>query len=121
MAYQNIAGKYKVTHMFLEWCKKRRIDIVFIGEVWVDKKRTETQSHLSYILGLKIEKGKQTIVYWRKKMDSVVKVIREDKRLALVEVWGHKLGGIYVDRKLSEERWREWLEVLNKADCLVGD
>jgi len=37
------------------------------------------------------------MVYWRKKLDGVVKIIGEDKRLALVEVWGHKLGGIYAD------------------------
>jgi len=54
-------------------------------------------------------------------MDRVVKVIREHKRLALVEVWGHKLGGIYTHGKLSEGNWREWLEGLNEADCLVGD
>jgi len=47
------------------------------------------------------------MVYWKKKIDGVVKVIREDKRLALVEVWGHKLGGIYADGKLSEGRWKE--------------
>jgi len=33
-------------------------------------------------------------------MDIVVKVIRKDKRLALVEVWGHKQEGIYIDGKL---------------------
>jgi len=61
------------------------------------------------------------MVYWRKKLDGVVKVIREDKSLALVEVWGHKLRGIYADGKLSGGRWREWLESLNEADGLVGD
>ena len=69
----------------------------------MDKKGTGTQSHPSYTLGLKVEKGKRIMVYSRKKMDGVVKIIREDKRLALVEVWGHKLGGIYADRKLSGE------------------
>jgi len=83
MAYQNIAGQCKGTHMFLEWCKKRRIDIVFVGEVWMDKKETGIQSHPSYTLGSKVEKRKRTMVYWRKKMDAVVKVISEDKRLAL--------------------------------------
>jgi len=53
----------------------------------VDKKETGTQSYPLYTLGSKVEKGKRTVVYWRKKMDEVVKVIREDKRLALVEVW----------------------------------
>ena len=67
----------------------------------MDKKGTRTQSHLSYTLGSKVEKGKRTMVYWRKKLNGVVKVIREDKRLALVEAWGHKLGGIYADGKLS--------------------
>ena len=87
----------------------------------MDKKGTGTQSHPLYTLGLKVEKGKRTMVYWRKKMDGAVKVIREDKRLALVEVWGHKLGGIYADGKLSGGSWRQWLEGLNKADCIVGD
>ena len=86
MAYQNVAEQCEGTHTFLEWCKKRRIDIAFVEEAWVDKKGTGTQSHHSYMLGSKVERGKRTIVYWRKKMDRVVKVIREDKRLALVEV-----------------------------------
>jgi len=54
-------------------------------------------------------------------LDGTVKVIKEDKRLALVEVWGYKLGGIYADGKLSGVAWRPWLESLNEADCLVGD
>jgi len=87
----------------------------------VDKKGTGTQSHPSYTLGSKVEKGKRTMVYRRKKMDGAVKVIREDKRLALVQVWGHKLGGIYGDGKSSGGKWREWLESLNEADSLVGD
>ena len=87
----------------------------------MDKKETGIQSYPLYTLGLKVAKGKRTMIYWRKKMDGVVKVIREDKRLALVEVWGHKLGGIYADGKLSGGRWREWLESLNEGDCLVGD
>ena len=66
----------------------------------MDKKGSGTQSHPSYTLGSKVEKGKRTMIYLRKKMDGVVKVIREDKRLALVDVWGHKLGGIYTDGKL---------------------
>jgi len=61
------------------------------------------------------------MVYWRKKIDRAVKDIREDKSLALVEVWSHKLGGIYAYRKLLRAKWREWLESLNEADCLVGD
>jgi len=121
VAYQNVAGQYKSTHTFLEWCKKRRIDIVFVEKGWVDKKGTGTQSHPSYTLGLKVEKGKKTMVYWRKKIDGTVRVIKEDKRLALVEVWGYKLGGIYADGKLLGGRWRKWLESLNEADCLVGD
>jgi len=70
----------------LEWCKKRRIDIVFVGEPCVDKKGTGTQFHPLYPLGKKVEKEKRTIVYGREKMDGAVKVVREDKRLALVEV-----------------------------------
>jgi len=61
------------------------------------------------------------MLYWRKKIDGAVKVIREGKRPALVEVWGHKLGGNYADGKLSGGAWRVWLESLNEADCLVGE
>ena len=85
----------------------------------MDKKGTGTQSHPSYTLGSKVEKGKRTMVYWRKKLDVAVKVIREHKRLALVEVWGHKLGRIYADGKLSGGAWSSWLESLNEADCLM--
>jgi len=48
-----------------------------------------------------MEKGKKTMVYWRKQLNGVVKVIREDKTLAQVEVWSHKLREIYADGKLS--------------------
>ena len=66
----------------------------------MNNKGTRTQSHPSYTLGSKVEKGQRTTVYWRKKMEGAVKVVRDKQRLALVEVWGYKLGGIYAGGKL---------------------
>lgn len=59
------------------------------------------------------------IVYWKKYVDGIIKVIWEYKRLALVEVWQHKLGEIYADGKLRRGRWRDWLGSLSEAKGLV--
>lgn len=42
------------------------------------------------------------MVYWRKKLYRIIKVVRKYKRLALGEIWGYKLGGICVGGKLME-------------------
>jgi len=47
-----------------------------------------------------VGKGKRVTVCWRQKLDSAIEVVQEDKRLALVEIWGHQLEGIYADGKL---------------------
>jgi len=87
---------------------------LFIGEMWVEKRKGNgTQTHRAFTLGSEVKKGKRIVVYWRKRLDGEVEVIRDDKNVVVVNVWGKKLGGVYADGKLRMADWERWLGVTN--------
>jgi len=52
-------------HILLEWAFGKEVDILFIGEMWVEKrKRNRTQTHGAFTLGSEVKKGKRVAVYW---------------------------------------------------------
>ena len=108
--------------MLLEWAFKREIDILFVGEMWVEKRKgNRTQTHRAFTLGSGVKKGKRVAVYWRKRLDGEVEVMRDEKNVVVVKIWGKKLGGVYVDGKSRMADWERWLESFEGYDSIVGD
>ena len=116
-----MAGSHKATHTFLEWCKRRKVDIAFVGECWINKEGNGTQSHPAFITRSEVKKGNRVVGYCKKKLRTEVKVILNEKSMVGVEVWGKKLMGIYADRKLAGERWTGWISGLEGSQAAVGD
>jgi len=101
VGYQNVCNSSTNTHALLEWAFGKEIDILFIGEMWVEKRKGNgTQTYVAFMLGSEVKKGKHVAVYWRKRLDGEVEVIRDEKNVVVVNVWGKKLGGVYADGKL---------------------
>ena len=85
----------------LEWVFGKEINILFVGEMWVEKRKGNgTQIHGAFMEGSEVKKGKQVAVYWRKRLDREVEVTRDEKNVVVVNVWGKKIGGVYADGKL---------------------
>jgi len=64
------------------------------------RKGNGTQTHGAFMLGSEVKKEKQVAVYWQKRLDREVEVIRDEKNVIVVDIWGKKLGGVYMDGKL---------------------
>jgi len=48
-------------------------------------------------------------------------VVRDEKNVLVVNVWGNKLVGVYADGKLRMADWERWLESFEDYDGMVGD
>lgn len=85
------------THAFLEWCKKGKVDIAFVGECWRwgGKQQSDTPGVQD---GVEVRKGKRVVAYWRKNFKT--RVIKEDMA---VEASGHIWIGVYA--KAVGMRW----------------
>jgi len=95
---------------------------LFVGEMWVEKRKGNgTQTHGAFTLGSEVKKGKQVAVYWWKRLDEEVEVIRDEKNVVVVNVWGKKLRGVYANRKLRMADWERWLKSFEGYDGMVGD
>jgi len=85
------------------------------------RKGNGTQTHGAFTLGSEVKKRKCVAVYWRKRLDGKVEMIRDEKNVVMVNVWGKKLGGVYKDRKLRMADWERWLESFKRYNGMVGD
>ena len=96
MVYQNVVGGPENTYTFLEWCRDKEIGIVFLGEAWIKKNGRGTQTHPSFVLISKAQKGRRVMLYMRKAMEEEVEVVKEeDNHIILQEENKKKIGGIY--------------------------
>ena len=67
------------THALLEWAFGKEIDILFVGKMWVEKRKgNRTQTHGAFTLESEVKKGKRVAVYWRKRLDGEVEIGRCD-------------------------------------------
>jgi len=93
-------------HALLEWTFGKEIDVLFVGEMWVEKRKGNgTQTHGAFMLGSEVKKRKRVAVYWQKRLAGEVEVIRDEKNVVVVSVWGKKLGGVYADGKVRIADW----------------
>ena len=61
------------------------MEIVFVGEVWIEKNSRGTQTHLSFVLMSTSKKGKRVMAYVRKGLEEEVKVIKEEDNHIILE------------------------------------
>jgi len=87
VGYQNVCNSSINTHTLLEWAFGKEIDILFVGEMWVEKRKGNgTQTHGAFTLGSEVKKRKRVAVYWWKRLDGEVEVIRDEKNVMMVNV-----------------------------------
>ena len=64
MGYQNICNSSTNTHALLEWAFGNEIDILFVGEMWVEKRKGNgTQTYGAFTMRSEVKKGKRVAVY----------------------------------------------------------
>jgi len=87
VGYQNVCNSSTNTHALLEWAFGKKVDILFVGKMWVEKRKENgTQTHGAFTLGSEVKKRKRVAVYWQKRLDGEVEVIRDEKNVIVVNV-----------------------------------
>ena len=67
VGYQNVGRGSGSTHVLLERCAEKGVDIIFVGECWKSLDNKATTTHGQYVLGSEVREGSQVMVYWLKK------------------------------------------------------
>ena len=86
VAYQNVCKGSDNAHTFLQWCWKRKVDIVSIGEPWRsgDKRSSSfkdgTQLHDVYLLVVEDNQKDIVVGYWSKNIVEEVEVLTAGKK-----------------------------------------
>src|SRR4029077_16646932 len=94
VGYQNVRGSNENAHVFLERCKEREVDFVFVGEAPAYRKGGTT-THPNYELLTKPGKGKRVIAYARKEWRGKYVVEKEGEQEVIIGVGDMILGGVY--------------------------
>ena len=71
-------GGNKQQHAWLEECRQREVDIMFVGECYVPKSGLGTINMLGYELVTEVKAGMRVLVYWRQGMGVVCEVIIDE-------------------------------------------
>ena len=50
IAYQNVGKGNKAQHAWMENCRQKEVDIIFVGEVFIDKRRHGKINMMGYEL-----------------------------------------------------------------------
>ena len=95
IGYQNVGGGNVNTHRFLERCYEKGVQIVFIGVCWINKSGNSTSTCGAYTSGTRIQEGRRVTVYWKQKLEDVIKIVMEEDRVMGIEVEGKKIFSIY--------------------------
>ena len=79
-----MVGSPENTYAVLEWCRKKEIGIVFVGEAWIEKNGRGTQTQSSFVLMSVAKRRTKVIPYVKKAMEEEVEVVKElDNQLIL--------------------------------------
>ena len=98
VAYQNVAGGPENTHALLELCREKEIEVVFVGEAWIEKNGRGTQTHASFVLITTVKKRRRVMACMRKELEEEVEVTKEeDNVIILQEKNKKKIVGVYLN------------------------
>ena len=73
-------------HVLLESCAQKGVEICFIGECWVARTDSGTQSHPDYVMLGCASRGTKVVVFVRKDMVEGVRLVTATARAVVVEV-----------------------------------
>ena len=109
VAYMNMGRGCVAMHMFLEVCARRKVGVCFVGECWVARTRSGTQSHPDYVMLGSAPKGTKVVVFIPKDLVDGVELQVATARVVIVKVGGCKIGGVYGKCGVGVHNMKDWL------------
>src|SRR4029077_1671450 len=86
VCYQNVGGGCAAAHEFLEHCAGEGAGVVFVGEPWVDRGGSGSQSHPDFVLVGKVARGARVLGYVRRDLVDLVLVVTTESGFVCVGV-----------------------------------
>ena len=122
----NVGRGCVAAHVLLESCAQKGVEICFIGECWVARTDSGTQSHPDYVMLGCASRGTKVVVFVRKDMVEGVRLVTATARAVVVEVGDCRIGGVYRNCGVGVHPMRDWLGTLEgwigRGDwVLLGD
>lgn len=108
--YTNVGRGCVATDVFLEVCASRKVGVCFVGECWVARTGSGTQSHMDYVMLGSATKGTKVVVFVRRDLVDSVELAVATARVVIVKVGGCKVGGIYGKCGIGVHTMKDWVE-----------
>ena len=112
VAYMNVGRGCVVTHVYLESCARKEVEICFVGECWVAITGWGTQSHLDYVILGSATKGSKLVALVKRDLLDSVELLVATGRSVVVEVGGCQIGGVYGQCSIGVHIMQGWLSLL---------
>ena len=98
---QNVGGGNKQQHAWLEECRQRGVDIIFVGECSVPRIALRTINMQGYKLVTEVKGEMRGVAYWRQGMSDICEVIIDEVDAISIKWQGRKIVGVYERRKVE--------------------
>ena len=126
VAYQNVGGGNKGQHAWLEYCKQKEMDIIFVGEVFVPRNGSGTINMAGYELATEVKKGTKVAAYWRSEIGNQARIILDQEDAIGFECGNARIVGVYGRGKSNTREYEQWAQrvvqkLRNKDGILIGD
>ena len=126
VAYQNVGGGNKGQHAWLEFCKQKEMDIIFVGEVFVPRDGYGRIKMAGYELATEVKKGTKVAAYWRTEIGNQARIILDQEDAIGFECGKTRIVGVYGRGKSNTREYGQWVErvvgkLRNKDGILIGD
>ena len=112
IAYMNVGRGCVATHVFLESCARKGVEICFVGECWVVQSGSGTQCYPDYVMMGSATNGTKVVAFVRRHLLDGVELVVATARAVVVEVGGCRVGGIYVKCGIRVHAMRDWLDLM---------
>src|SRR6266576_2816363 len=126
IAYQNVGGRNLNQHMWLEECRQREVDVIFVGEVYTPKEGLGTVNMMGYELVAEIKGGSRVVAYWKQGMGDKGRIIVDEEDAIGIHWKGRKIIGVYGKGKGKGIWYKTWVEKIvgylkDSEGVLIGD
>ena len=96
---QKVRGGNKGQHAWLEFCKQKEMDIIFVGEVFVPGNGSGTINMAGYELVMEVKKGTIVAAYWRTRISNQARIILDQEDAIRFECGNAGIVGCMVGEK----------------------
>lgn len=114
VGYMNVERGCVATHVVLESCARKRVEICFVGECWVALNGSGTQSYSDYVILASATQGTKVGTFVRKDLVDRVRLVLATVWVVIIKIGGCRVGGVHGKCDVVVHVMKDWLDSLLK-------